>query len=436
MNATRRSSLSFPTVLAMTLGLAIACLAARSAAAQAVPYTGTIINETVAVRAGAGQSFYIVGDLRSGSQVVVDEVMFGWYKIVPPEGTYSFVSKTYVDLAGDGKTGKINSSRAAVRAASVNGPNDSYRRQIDLLKGETVQITGEDGNFYKIVPPKGAFVFLPPGAVQPLAGGQAPADTAVKTNPPSHAATSAAPTTQDSQPSSTPHPQLRPTTSEAGQLETSTPSASVQWTTVEEEPAADVPVPSAESFTRTTIAAPSSALRAIEQRLIESQALPLEQQPTQELLLAYRTLAQEQELSVVDKNIVTLRVAQLERNATLTQTLDDLRSVRLSTPAPSIADVMSELSGPRRDPSQRYDARGQLVGSSVYNGKTMPQLFRVIDTTGRRTIAYVRLHPDLTPVSYVGQYVGIVGKSKYDSTLGLDVLNADHVDVISPSAAN
>ena len=38
--------------------------------------------------------------------------------------------------------------------------------QIDLLKGTVVQIVGEEGSFYKIVPPNRAYVFLPPGSVQ------------------------------------------------------------------------------------------------------------------------------------------------------------------------------------------------------------------------------------------------------------------------------
>ena len=79
-------------------------------------------------RAGAGRSFYSVGELKKGTPVTVDEVVFGWYKIKPPQGIYSYISRAFVDAYGDGKTGKVNTNRAAVRASSVNGPGESYRR--------------------------------------------------------------------------------------------------------------------------------------------------------------------------------------------------------------------------------------------------------------------------------------------------------------------
>jgi hypothetical protein len=143
--------------------------------AQDVPYTGTIVEDDVAVRAGAGRTFYIVGKLNKGDTVTVDQVIFTWCRILPPKGVYSYISKAFVDVKGSGNIGVVNQDGRPVKAASVNGPGESYRRHFELNKGDTVTIVGEDGSFYKIVPPTSAHVYVPASAVKLLENGAAAA---------------------------------------------------------------------------------------------------------------------------------------------------------------------------------------------------------------------------------------------------------------------
>ena len=152
------------SLLALILTLCPGLL--NRAQAQEVPFTGVVQQSQTDVRAGGADRFYRVGELDKDQHVQVEEVIAGWNKIVPPEGIYSYVSKAFVDAKGDGSVGEINTDRTEVFAADVNGPAGSYRRQKILFKGDTVQIVEEEGSHYKIVPPSGVYVYLPPGSVR------------------------------------------------------------------------------------------------------------------------------------------------------------------------------------------------------------------------------------------------------------------------------
>lgn len=177
----------------------VAMLSASAAVAQEVPFAGMVTDDEVEVRAGAGTSYYVVGKLKKGTAINVDDRIFEWYKITPPPGVFSYASKGHINARGDGTEGVISVDRARVTAASVNGPGESYRRQLDLLKGDKVQIVAEEGGFYKIIPPKEAYVFLPVKSVtkaqfQPAVAAAPPAAPAAAPAAPAVAVAVPAPT--------------------------------------------------------------------------------------------------------------------------------------------------------------------------------------------------------------------------------------------------
>jgi len=131
-----------------------------------VPYTGVVVPERVVIRAGAGGSFYPVGELERGALVEVDEVMFGWFRIEPPPGVYSYVSKERVELDDSGQEARVIRDRTPVMAAHVEGPGDSYRRQVNVNRGDVLEVVGEAGAYYRVLPPPGASVFVEPGAIR------------------------------------------------------------------------------------------------------------------------------------------------------------------------------------------------------------------------------------------------------------------------------
>lgn len=448
--------------------------------AQPMPYEGVVV-ESSPIRAGAGESFYVVGNVNQGDHVTVDEVIFGWYKIVSPPETFSYIARQEVQRHAADNTGTVTTSRAAIKAAGLGGPNESYRRQIYLLKDDTVQIVGEEGEYYKIIPPNGAYVFLPPGSVVPL--GQEPRLAApVSQAPPpptDHAlkqeAVDPAPEQAHAAPSQTPLEPIGPTAATSADSQTaaqppreipnlsestksllarqsaSTPAGSAPPSPSDPTPApqratsttpAPPPPPTPETPTvsapapSSKIIAISPAVRAAEQRYDQAKVLPLEQQPLRTLLDEYLLLASNTSLPDIDQRIVASRVANLQRNLAIVTALRDINSAKenLSPSQELLAVGSSTLKGPG-GVSRQYDAVGRLLASSVYNGTNLPLLFRVVELGQMRTLAYVRPGPIVVPAYYLERNVGIVGSSSFDPVLKMEVIDAQVIDLLDPKPA-
>lgn len=500
-------------VFAVVLGLSL--LTSLSAVAQEVPFQGMVVKD-VQVRAGAGETFYVVGQLPQGAVVTVDEVIFGWHKIVSPPGTYSYISQEDLRLSSDGQIGSVVASRAPVKAASTQGPGDSYRRQIYLLQGDLVQIVDQEGGFFKIVPPNGAYVFLPPGSVERVAPGQMPDTTATERDAQGIASDSlqaetqvqapqasdqessqAAPIveyTQGNQPDNTPQelpgltgppiqpgagqpsedqsfadisesgspavsvaeeltPQGQPAASSALPPETPAspespepPSSPVSQGLTTQSPAALTPQAFAweqgEQGGVSDIIRPDSVkprvqpispqLSAAERWLQQSLVLPLEQQPIEQLLAQYEALWETPNIPLVDRKIIAARLPMLRHRASVVAALKDVQSARKGL---STFDVEQLKRRPVANtdpgaPARQYDSVGMLLASSVYNGVNLPRLFRIVELAQMRTIAYVRLKPSIAPATCLGKNVGIIGWTKFDPALKLDVIEVRELDIL------
>src|SRR6187401_3685009 len=67
---------------------------------------GRINSNAVYIRSGASENDYPTMKLDRGTPVTVVGVKFEWLKIVPPEGSYCYVAKAYVETRGDGTVGR------------------------------------------------------------------------------------------------------------------------------------------------------------------------------------------------------------------------------------------------------------------------------------------------------------------------------------------
>ena len=158
-----------------------AAAAAAAAAAQDVENskfaaTGIISSNAVYVRCGPGDNYYPTQKLDKGAKVKVVGAKFDWLKIEPPEGSFCYVAKLYVDRHGDGKVGRVNKDSINVRAGSHLSAL-KIGILCELHQGEEVEIIGEEQEYFKINPPKGAYLFVskrfvePDPAAQPVAQG-------------------------------------------------------------------------------------------------------------------------------------------------------------------------------------------------------------------------------------------------------------------------
>lgn len=444
--------------LILTLVIALSAFAARPLTAQEVPFDGVIAEDDVKVRAGAGRTFYIVGSLPKGTKVTVDEVIFGWHKVVPATGIHSYISKAFVDAKGDGKVGEVNRDRAPVNAASLDGPGDSYRHQLDLGKGDAVKIVGEEGSFYKIEPPsigtKRAYVYLPPGSVRrevveapAVTPAPAPAPTPTPTPTPTPApapapapaptpaptpAPAPTPTPEVVTPVPTPAPTPAPTPTPAPEVTpTPTPTPAPTPSVVSPAPITDI-----KTETKLDIPTPASlqkfeanheAIRQLEVKMGEALKLSIDKQPIDELLAAYSAAMNLQGTTAYDKYVCQIRIAQLNRNQKVQAAVKSARVDLKSDPA---ADAAAKPEGPNAQRAANYNATGQLLASSVYDGIRLPQLFRVVEPSSNRTIVYVRPGAQFETGKSLGRLVGITGKIRFDSSLNLRIIDVEKLDVL------
>jgi SH3-like domain-containing protein len=143
-------------------GLVVA-MAALSAAAEEFPYQAHVQADDVYVRSGPGRGYYPTDKLHKGDAVeVYRHDPGGWYAIRPPEGSFSWVSARYLEVAGDG-LGVITGEDVVARVgSSFSDIRDVI--QVRLKPKERVAIIGEhDGGgqkWYKIAPPSGEFRWI------------------------------------------------------------------------------------------------------------------------------------------------------------------------------------------------------------------------------------------------------------------------------------
>jgi uncharacterized protein YgiM (DUF1202 family) len=381
-------------LLAAALFVTSSSLPFGAVMAQTGAYNAATINESTDVFSGPSNTFYVVGQVPKGSTVVVQEMLAGWFKIAPPQGTLSVVAKSAVALSDDKKSGLVQVDKAEVFALNPKGISESNKKQGTLDKGAKVQIQGEDGAFYKITPPATASVFLKPGAVrrldlinekEPVAVAPAPAAAAPVTATPATPA-HPAPAAKVEKTPKVVHATTQPLPPEAQPLDASkaapkpaAPPANPQLNKAQadisaakgdpsgtpyvaptpapkatepapapKKPAAKAPkaaepaaAPAAAPAPAPAPAGPaaqtnpdSPALNTLELKLEEIQQLPLEQQPLADLLKQYQTMSEDTSLSRRDGQIIKARLQKLPQSMDIAKTLKDMAVQKLEIPAP------------------------------------------------------------------------------------------------------
>ena len=135
----------------------------NAAGARTFPYIAEITGTNVYVRSGAGTNYYTCGKLNKGDRVSVVSEQFGWCRIVPPPGSFSWISMQFVRIdPTNPKMGNVTGDMVRVYAGSeFVKPMHSTSLQLKLNKNDNVKLFGEqkDG-YYKIVPPTGAYLWV------------------------------------------------------------------------------------------------------------------------------------------------------------------------------------------------------------------------------------------------------------------------------------
>jgi uncharacterized protein YgiM (DUF1202 family) len=438
-------------------GAAPAALPAPGAAAPAAapeetkPFVGVITGDKVYIRSGPGNAYYEMGQLAKGDLVQVTEARLGWYKILPPNGTFCMIAKDFVDVDASGQNGTLKGDFVNVRAGTALYPNREPSAVLATLrKGAKLTILGSTDKYYQIAPPDNARVYISPQFVA-----KASDDTAYKvpnlklpagaTGPSRDTVT--APTTLpaatvvDVAPA---HPQqdtappanntdagtvvINPATQPAGNTTVVNTGDNLTGNPPSTQPSvATVPPQPATQFSATA----SAAFQELNTKYQAELRKPPLQRDLDPLLKSYRDLLNEKDLAPSVKIGSESRVAALEKlaaiqrlakeNQSSTDTLSQQRQAlqqEYAAAAKAIEDY--EKTGP-------YLAEGTLQASAAVQGK-----YALVNPATGRVVAYVDPAADVDIGSLVGKYIGVRGTTDTAPGTSVTVLHVRNATLLPP----
>jgi uncharacterized protein YgiM (DUF1202 family) len=152
------------------LAIGTLILAANSLAADESPYEAVVLEQGAEVRAGPGQRFYVTQELEPGTRVEVYRRESGdWLAIRPPEGSFSWIPESDLEMTDEPGIAEITSEEAKSWLGSRAERIKQHKSHVTLARGERVevlgkkQIEGADGKtqlWLKIAPPAGEFRWI------------------------------------------------------------------------------------------------------------------------------------------------------------------------------------------------------------------------------------------------------------------------------------
>ena len=392
--------------------------AAWSAASAAAPYEGVVTGNDVYVRSGPNTEggAYPCAKLSAPARVSVVGQMDTWLKILPPEGCYSVVSKDFVKPDAAGKTGTITGDNVWVRAAGVLRDDNFFQLQPRLNKGDKVEIFGEtrgqSGDFYKIKPPNGAYFWIASQFVKR-------ADEAAA----AHTGSSA-----------------------TGSVPAAGGTVSVGVVHQDESTGAEAPRPTTAPTTRQAatvgeiqIPAGMEQFAAAEKLLLAEYKKPVSDRKYDSLLAAYNAVGVSGDNAYLKPYVdarVSLITADIQRRKGIEDVNKLVGDVRQREQELRLAQAKSQSETPITRPITAYAAQGILLVSDLFPGTGgTPRRYVIRDRVTYFINAYVQCTTGAVNLeSCVGKYVGIMGSTKFDKNLGLDVVEAGEVRVLGENA--
>ncbi|MFH1418361.1 MAG: hypothetical protein ABII12_08775 [Planctomycetota bacterium] len=416
------------------------------------PWEGEITGMNVYVRSGAGVNWYPCAKMNTGDRVLVLGEKFGWYQIAPPPRAFSYVDKSMVECLADSQTGTIKQDQVYIRAGSELNPRKSAT-QIVLGKGASVQITGEAEGFYKIVPPRGASMYvtrryvaavperLRTGMVERYMAAAPDADresktTVIPAGEKPTKVTAGAPTEETTisppQIAAKTEPALpdaaKPTDEDGPPIDLDPTIASLHGEAASDNGAAvEKPAPVGNRY--------DVMLSQLENLLQAELRRPLMSQDLGALVKRYEEIANQEE-AYVPAAIATIRIRQLKNRETLLAN----RTGQLAD-AEDLATFRTQLGAERMKIMRRraeaalvkYDLEGELRRSHVFAPEK--RRYRLVDPERGTTIAYVDVPPAIQANAehLIGRVVGIrTSAQQFNQAARVPIAVASSIADLSP----
>jgi uncharacterized protein YgiM (DUF1202 family) len=379
-------------------------------------FAGVVNTGDVYVRSGPDDSYYATMRLPVGTPLTVVGIKNDWLKVVPPPGSFCYVSKLFIQSEGDGSFGRVTRADINVRAGS---DQNALKTTVlgRLNSGDEIKILGQQDEYYKIAPPQGVYLYVNKQFVNPVkALGAAPAtvDNTVTAAP--SGATVATVADAATQPS-------------PGEVvTTSNPTAPATQPAVAEAPPAP-PQPSPAEIAETTFQTLESDFAAASQK-------PLEQQPVSDLAKRYDQMVKNTDLQPSERNTASFRLAVLNVRMDAQRRLAELDSMQTEAAkkAQSLKAEEDELQK-RLDSHDVtvYTAVGTLRPSSLQYGAQT--LYRLADPATGHTVIYLR-GDNGAALNLLNQFVGVRGQVGTDDRIGVQLITFTDIAAVDPAQVN
>jgi uncharacterized protein YgiM (DUF1202 family) len=414
-------------------------------------FAGVINTDSVYVRSGPSENYYPTIKLEKGAGVTVVGIRFDWLKITPPDGSFCYVAKAYVEKRGDGSVGRVTTPLNVRAGSALNAMKTTVLGKLN--PGDDVQIVGEEDEYFKIKPPAGTYLYInkqfvdpvkaltpdngaasatpdnsgtpangaaPANGVAPTDGGTAAATPAFTGTPDAGGPSAAAGTTAGSAPDPSAAASTQPGVADASTTQPSGGEAAV----------------AAAPTTQSSQQMAESKFDDLEAQYAQASGQPLDAQPVDTLLQGYIDLDKDSSLPNSLHQIVTLRLQTLQIRQQAKTELVAAKKAQADQAQRQLA-----MSAEKDELEQRiqatqivsYAAVGTLQPSSLQVGS--PTLYRLTDPATGRTVIYVR-SDDPKLVSMIGQFIGVRGATTDDAQMGIRFLTPTAFDTVDPAKIN
>jgi uncharacterized protein YgiM (DUF1202 family) len=405
------------SIIVVVCGLCLPVMAAQPVAVApaadanalnlpAFPFLAEITSDDVYIRSGPGTQYYNCGKARKDDKVKVVGNKFSWLQIVPPAGSFSWVSKQYIQVdAKNNTSGSIIGDAVRVYAGSDEvQPMHSTSMQGKLNKGDKVTIIGEEKDGYcKIAPPEGAYLWVSSQHAKPLSTLVAPVAAAPSAPAAASAPSSSMPATAHPMPAS-------PFPTNPGELKA--PVSSPNEPNMPGTPS-PTPLPSVEEQK-------INELAALKEKVEAEKAKPIDDQNFVELKKAIAVIAADKQAVMAARKAAALfkmvEKCELSRDVAKAVKIQDEQSSQTQQKIDSAKN--EELS--KIEDKGIFTVIGTFKESNVFTETPGVRYYKVFGTNGKE-LCYARATgpaagTDLS--QFIDKKVGLVGSVEANADLG------------------
>ncbi|MCH8804806.1 MAG: hypothetical protein IH986_01805 [Planctomycetes bacterium] len=361
--------------------------------AEVQEYWLRVTSERVNLRSRPDANSVVVTRLARDALLRAAQERFGWHRVRPPTGVFSYVAAEFVDQrAPDRGIVSVRTGRLRVRVGSSVARLDPMKHELQTLlkRGSEVRILGRDGDWLRIVPPQDVQFFVSADHVERVDDEVAARLRAAATAAAERAKQPGAESAEKN---------------ETGQASPEGLDLSGAW---------------------------GQRLAMVETAIQAEGRKPMESRAWAELIGRLRPIADQRREPTVARLaaewIGTLELRVASRSAALAAREIERAEAR------DRARFQREIERIRQtraaaESHREFQATGQLLRSHLKREQKAERRYMLRDPLTGRVVAYVeRARSEMPSLeSFVGKFVGVRGVAKTDAKLGADIIRVSEV---------